>query len=404
MKTNSSLKNTLLIAGGLYCLCGAPMFAYSQPSPGDGSSIPVQVTNLPVLVKTIVDCYNDIVKMVADMVYEFDTQLSGTVIQNQKIITNQEKAKHDVFEGDVEQAIAFDLSDATKKQEKIKDLGTFSAEDDIITAGSSAPSKFGFQKAPPQIASTSTDKAILNVDALFAHRAYKTEQEKKDALAYITYLENSVTPPPVIRAYDNKIYLPFDPTNQDSIKVIDLSKEDKSKTLEKLATFLDKNPDYKSYRATYRSMIAGKTLYLNNLLRIYQSRLKRDNSGSITKDYTGYSIAELQYNEATKRLQPTYYTAMASASPAVIQRETLFLLAQIHYDLYEMHQDSERLLAMSSIGGLQSNAIPNVMLTQTAKNIGKAIYCDWLLGGKCPASAAGESAPKIDTSDITPKQ
>lgn len=407
MKTRSLLKKVILTTGYLGCLQISTTFAYfTTDEPIVGGNVNTMVVGLGdnaiKAFDTIMgNLYRNIVALTADLLYAFDTELPKTIVQNNTFFKTKDLADKDVSE-DINKTISSDLSD-----DKIKDLSTSSlsevnVEDDVTSVFEPTPPAIkhgpygtGYKENDGSMVTKYIDQnKKLNVDAFLAPYKY-TPDQKQDALDYLFHLENSAPSPTVLRI-SKSFELPYtdNPNNSSGKTSIVLPKPDNSigksrdkHTLDELKKFLRTNDavatKYRNYKVTYRSQIAAKTMFLSNLIRSYQSRV----------EHNGVSVTELKHQEATRRLQPTYYKAMAQAEPAVIQQEILFTLAQIHNDLYELHMDSERMLAMSSLTGLQAGAISNVMLIQTVKDISKQINC-WYQSDDFQACTPPKTSPQ----------
>jgi len=356
MKTNSMIKKALLAVGVLY-LMHTPIIAEAQSGVAMAEIVvqsfgkdAVDVINkISIAINSqMVVIYNKIIGLTGDLIYQLDYALPKTIVQN----TNLDKNKAAVNAGvaiDLENAIITAFADSDTKDNNTKKLIAQHASDDSDT----------------------TNNAILNADALFGPYSYNAD-DQKNARAFLENLLASAPEAKVIKI-SNNFTVPYgesqngleDPNATTSIA---LNPGNKNKNSTELNTYLLNNvPEYAKYKLAYRSMTAAKTLYAMNLYRIYQERIPRAT--------TGTSMAQLRHNEAKKRLKPEYYKAMATASPAVVQQEILYLLAQLHNDLYEMHEDSERMIAMGALTGLQASAVSNVTLSMATKEIAKDIYC-----------------------------
>lgn len=181
---------------------------------------------------------------------------------------------------------------------------------------------------------------LFNSDTLLNTLAYQSDQvaegqeqdpsipTRKAAFAYLQYATN--------------LSQPFG---------IELNNEQRQK-LE--GTFAGNN-----YKVALRSMIAARSLALNNLIGMYAKRLPIEGSGKEAgmPDQINASAAEVQHYIATRRATDKgWYASMSAATPATIARETLFVLVEIQREIYELRQDNERILATLSIMDLNNQA------------------------------------------------
>lgn len=416
MKINSLLKKAILTMSCLYCLHVTTTFAFFETPTSTRTDIPVKVTNIGYIGEVLSGIYNKSLHIIADLIYEFDAAIPKIIAQNAQVDNAQQAVDKNV-KTDLDNAISFDFNtDQAKKAYVGTLLDSTKAEDDIpLQVDLPSNSIFGppvntnKNKDDALIKQLKAGNAVFNVDTLLMPYQYKKTAEKDeeaDALKYLSYLASSAPTPTVIRI-SNKFNIPsIDPGKSMDPKALDtieldgsaaIDKEGKIKnTPENLISYLNQDSEYQNYKAAYRAMTSGKTLYLRNLLRSYRARIALDGNNT--------SMAQLNHDEAYRRLNQEYYKAMSEASPAVVEREILFLLAQIHRDFYEMSRDNERRMVMDSISGLQASSISNVMLSQTIKSLNKKMYCWNTPWGKPKDPSCGDStggqpgAPSIPAS------
>lgn len=84
------------------------------------------------------------------------------------------------------------------------------------------------------------------------------------------------------------------------------------------------------------------------IANLNQSLAKRIKSGDDNK-----SPLEHEYDMASRRLSNEWHEQMEQAAPLAIQREMLYTLAEMNYQMFQMRQQNERLLTTVSILQLQ---------------------------------------------------
>lgn len=166
------------------------------------------------------------------------------------------------------------------------------------------------------------------------------------------------------------------------------------------------------YLLMIRQMIANYSTGMNNLYFLYNERIPKQTtellgseSSNTTKDtlpqtlQTTASRLSLEKWMATYRVtnykykckicdkESTWNDAMENATPASLQRETLHLLAEIRYELFQQRMLQERLLATESIAQMQNANNQQIKLQQ----VERMICSDSTLGAGCPP------APTIPT-------
>lgn len=188
----------------------------------------------------------------------------------------------------------------------------------------------------------------FNFDSLFIPVAYTSPQ--------LTAAQHYVQ-------YSTKDY-------QDLVSTVDFAKL-RGATPSVLKQVMDSGA-YQKFQLNTRSALAGRSLALSNLDKLIAERTPIKDLGKAAglQDENGKTIdnaSPLQVEKyiATHRIHSKkWYQEMAAASPAVIQRETLFVLAEIEAQNYRAHLDNERLLAtMTALAAENSQA--SALLAQT---------------------------------------
>lgn len=135
---------------------------------------------------------------------------------------------------------------------------------------------------------------------------------------------------------------------------------------------------YQNYQLMIRSLMANRSIGLSTYNQLIAERTPIANLGTeagITST-PNMAASPLQVEEfiATHRANSKqWYKQMAKASPATVQRETLFVLAEIEKQNYQAHLDRERMLAVLTALDMQS-AKTNFLLAKTkAEAVNKAI-------------------------------
>lgn len=96
--------------------------------------------------------------------------------------------------------------------------------------------------------------------------------------------------------------------------------------------------------AKIKAYIAQRSVGLSNLNQILQRRIKTT---------IGKSQLEQEFTSASRWADPEWNRKMSQATSLELQRETLQLLAQMNYQMYQARRDQERLLATVSAMQLQ---------------------------------------------------
>lgn len=204
------------------------------------------------------------------------------------------------------------------------------------------------------------NNAVINMNGLLQPKQY-TDEEANVAKGIIQTLE-TLTPLPDIIEIKTEFRVPVE--GKDELQTIKLAKKDFNKYI----NTLNNNSKYIEYKKAYRSAILSRSVLFGNVLRSYEERIPQE-------QYKGKSIAQLDYDSATWRLNQDYYNKIQDATPVAIQRENLYLLSELRYDLYKLRQQNERMLLLQSILGLQMSNMSDLDKDSKIKQIGKIMYC-----------------------------
>lgn len=325
----------------------------------------------PDVAQTLIAIYNNALRAASELLYSPDLQLPK-VISATQTLTQAVKTSNTNLNDSLSNFIGYFFSDPNKSLLLSDVISHKSAEagDDI----DEAPAIKSFNELftakatkenAPNIGAP-TDNALinakLNVSSLLSPTQYQDDKQAADARFFIEYIDNIISPPSIIHiSKDFKVPYP----SADNKTKIALS------NLEDLRKKLEASPVYRQYKLNYRAQVAARTVLLSNFLQMYQDRIANGKEKS---------TEQARFDEANWRLQdPTnsssYYQEMQVAPPATVQREMLFLLAEIHRDLYNIHTQNQQLILLQTLASLEtlnSSAKKNVPLETI---VAKIIYC-----------------------------
>lgn len=293
--------------------------------------------------------------------------------------------------------VNFYLSGMSNKDQETASLGqTVKAIDDVT----SPAAKMDFITAvfgnkPPLVADDKTlGTGYMNMDSLIGPLQYDDTQ-KLDAQMFLR-IANSFSAPPDVIHVSNEFRIPYSPDPNSTFEIIKITR-DSPVTVEQLKKNLEEDADYRQYKMDYRAAIAARTTYFGSLLRFYQERLQ-PKSG----DPKSFSLAKLEHDSATRRLEKEYYDQMSTAPHAEVEHEILFVLADIHHDLYLLRQQNEQIIALQALTGLQTSQLGSIFGKTKIKNIGKKVYCAVNDPKNLKAPCKPEQATQAGTAGGTP--
>jgi hypothetical protein len=190
-----------------------------------------------------------------------------------------------------------------------------------------------------------------------------TSQSQQDALTQGNLnfnFESLVSPPnlvyntPTLQTHAAN-YIRFISGFGTPISNINLNSETQLSAKQKLD--IQNSANYQTYMVQRRQFIAQQSAALSNLYRIYQSRLpiQTIKSADTPLAVDNPSSAQIaNYNATWRTASPTWYTQMGTASQSNVEKELLFVLAELQVELHKLHLDNERMIALTSVSQLAS--------------------------------------------------
>lgn len=134
----------------------------------------------------------------------------------------------------------------------------------------------------------------------------------------------------------------------------------------------DKKPELEAsrsgqeYKVKVFTQAAIRSLLLGNLYESLESRIPVKDLGKVSgmPDKNDASLAEVTKYIASRRISDkTWYDTINKAPPGVVQRETVFLLSEIEWQLYQLNHNNERMLqtmtAMAVLNLRSNNMLPD---------------------------------------------
>jgi len=176
------------------------------------------------------------------------------------------------------------------------------------------------------------------------------------------------------------------------------------------ANFVSSNSVYQTYQASVRSYIALTSVALSTFNRLQAERTVQEGLGTSvglmepSSDGTLEAVADaspLQVQDymANRRVNNVqWYVDMAANSPATVQRESLFVLAEIEMQLQQLHTDNERLIATLAALELATAQGQKPALAVQESNVNAAIG---VITGNSAAAQASQTIPQIPQSSQT---
>jgi hypothetical protein len=113
----------------------------------------------------------------------------------------------------------------------------------------------------------------------------------------------------------------------------------------------------KAYRVKVYGNVVMRSLFLGNLYDSFNTRVPikglAEKSGMSASKGASASLAEVEEYAASRRIKnPEWYKAMNTAPSIAVQREIAFMLAEMQWQLHQLHQDNEKMLQTMTVMGL----------------------------------------------------
>lgn len=136
--------------------------------------------------------------------------------------------------------------------------------------------------------------------------------------------------------------------------------------------------DAKKYRATILMKAAIRSLILENLYDSFNARKSiaglGEKSGMSAKEGASASLTAVEQYAASRRIgDEKWYATMNDAPPIVVEREMLFLLAEMRWQLYQMHRDNEKILRTLTALTVTSLHTTSLMADKNEVQLGQAL-------------------------------
>ncbi|MBI5447524.1 MAG: hypothetical protein HY939_02200 [Gammaproteobacteria bacterium] len=159
------------------------------------------------------------------------------------------------------------------------------------------------------------------------------------------------------------------------------------------------DPSFQAYLANLRAYEASQSMAMNNLQFLISQRTPVAGLGLKEAGLPQENVSPLKLDETLSkmRINAEWYTNMASASPSAVQREMLFLLAEIRYELFQMRLENQRLLAAQTALQIQTNINYRATLLNACANLPEGDGCTASSNNATAKQAAGQlkkQAPK----------
>lgn len=331
----------------------------------------IQAATLDDVVKSVNAVYdliartvNATVTTVAGMVYEQNPNVPGTMATNisQQDAMQTTKGRYTNISNElVKQSLVNDekpapivINDTGSKNNKIElkpsstlELANLPASDYLAPGGSAVAKLFpGLQ---PKLPGVDTGNANFNATSLLEPTVYSDTQISQ-AYNFIQYLGRLDEPlMDGAMAWD---------------KLTAEQKED-----------LQKTTAGQEYKVALRSLIANRSVALDNLYYLMAQRIPQAGLGTKAgMTQANASPLEVEKHMATRRADnATWYTNMESAAPATVAREQLYVMAEIEKMLFQIHLDNQRVLATLSTMELQNATQQKLQFKQVEEKAAASI-------------------------------
>lgn len=308
----------------------------------------------------LVDTTNQVVKSTTELIYEVDPAMADTVVTNETYNKHQNEPadKANQYTQDIiKNRLSGDFSRNNLYHQLIygipsSDLKIPEFGKDVIYGEDTNGGSQGGQKDWKGVycfhnlfnkedgKGVKIANKMYNAASLVKPNGYKTGTDECVARTSIDYLTN------------------MSPDLEDKIR----QKRNKLNQLDSESSyrqFVNNNKNFMKEWFALKSRLAARSMAINNFYHIFSERLKLFSGEKLGMGDKKVSLMEMQEHMANKRINsPTWYRQMAKASPATVDREMLFIMAELRQQMFQLHKDNERMLAtMSQVAVATSDLI-----------------------------------------------
>lgn len=126
---------------------------------------------------------------------------------------------------------------------------------------------------------------------------------------------------------------------------------------------LKMNPTYKNYQLAIRNLVSSRSMLMTMMNQLAAERTPYPGLGTkaglqgtpyVNKDGSASPMQIENYDAYHLVNDPKWYAYINTASPAVVQRQTLYVLAQILAKMQQAHIDREKQLAVSTLQSFET--------------------------------------------------
>ncbi|MBA2654534.1 MAG: hypothetical protein H0U71_05660 [Gammaproteobacteria bacterium] len=190
----------------------------------------------------------------------------------------------------------------------------------------------------------------FNFTSLIGPLSYSDQNSQNIALNFIHFMSGYATP----------------------VSTFNLNSFPESQLSSKQKLDIQNSANYQSFQVQRRQVLAQQSVILNNLYWMYQRRLPISTiqAGDTGLGVANPSVAQIEnYNATWRASSPTWYTQMSTASETNVQREMLFVLAELQAQVHRLHQDNERMIALMTINQLSNIQASKQLLAISEKQV-----------------------------------
>jgi hypothetical protein len=356
MQKMSFLKKFKMIALFLLIISSQLAEAQSLP-PGHPFPPPSGPLNIINAINSIRASIDSIVNLVATYIFQTPPNIGRELVTNNTLSTTPETVKQTVSTL-TQQDIQNTLSPNTENPNlNLLTLSTVRASDTVLPTLTlfGVPSPFLTNNFQQNLQTALVQgNANFNFQSLVTPLVYNSKEMQNYALNFIRFISGWGTP----------------------ISNVNLGSYPESQLSLKQKIEIQNSGEYQSFSVARRQLVAQQSSALSVLYNIYSRRMPIPTINAVDTglNVANPSAAQIEdYNATWRTSSPTWYTQMSTASPANIQREILFVLAEMQLELHRMHLENEHMLALTAITQLANLQTGKQMLTVQEKRVQEVI-------------------------------
>lgn len=303
------------------------------------------------------------------MIYQYDPNLSTTVDINSQISNIQSNLESESQTNTLKHSYNTMLEPAEAASASLASANPNSPRNLLPKLGA-LPKSFTLNKTnanlQQEVASLSITSGQPSTPSSSSADEAAAGYSFSSLISPLSYAPDTTAPSEYL-AYMNKAYSPiFGNSDLDFSQI-------PTALASKLGRSALSSPIMQTFWANLRNLVAQKSVANSNFYYLISERTPSLKLGESIGLRHPISPLEASSYLANQRRNATWYKQMNAASPAVVQRQTLYVLSEIEHQLFQNHLTQDRILGTLSAMELQNTADTALALKTESRRVKQII-------------------------------